>query len=279
MAVVLALLSALAYGLSDFLGGFVSRRTSAWAVAVVSQTSSAVCVGLLALVVDGTPRPVDFAWALLAGVGTGGGMGFLYRGFAVGRISVVAPISAVGAAVIPVAVGAATGERPGPLVWFGVLLALPGVWLVSGGAPEGPTDRGPASGGVLEGVLAGLGFGGLFAALGQIPDGSGWAPLFICQVVGVPVVVVLAVLLRAPWVPRGRGVRLAVLGGPLGASATGLFLLASQRGYLTVTGLLASLYPASTVLLAVVVLRERVHRAQAIGLALCAVAVALVAVG
>lgn len=279
MAVVLALLSALAYGLSDFLGGYVSRRTSAWAVAVVSQASSAVCVGLVALRVDGTPRSVDFAWALLAGLGTGAGMGFLYRGFAAGRISVVAPISAVGAAVVPVVVGVVTGERPGLLVWIGVLLALPGVWLVSGRATEETTSRVPMGAGVLEGVLAGLGFGVLFAALGQIPNGSGWAPLFVSQAVGVPAVVVLATLLRAPWVPRGRGVRLAVLGGPLGASATGLFLLATQRGYLTVTGLLASLYPASTVLLAVVVLREHVHRPQAVGLMLCAAAVALVAIG
>jgi uncharacterized membrane protein len=137
MAVVLALFSAVAYGLSDFVGGLLSRRTSAWAVAVVGQASSTVVTATLALVVPGAPRPVDFAWALLAGVGTGMGTGFLYRGFSSGRMSVVAPVSAVGAALVPVLVGAVTGERPTLLVWAGVVAALPGIWLVAS-TPEDP---------------------------------------------------------------------------------------------------------------------------------------------
>jgi drug/metabolite transporter (DMT)-like permease len=87
------------------------------------------------------------------------------------------------------------------------------------------------------------------------------------------------VALRAAWVPRGRTVRWALLAGPLGAAATGAFLLASQRGFLSVAGVLASLYPATTVLLAALLLRERIHRAQGLGLGLCAAAVALVAGG
>src|SRR4051812_34886500 len=99
MAVVLALCSALAYGLSDFVGGLLSRRTSAWSVAVVAQSSSAVCTALVALLVAGAPSAVDYWWAALAGVGSGMGTGFLYRGFSAGRMSVVAPVSAVGAAL------------------------------------------------------------------------------------------------------------------------------------------------------------------------------------
>ena len=95
----------------------------------------------------------------------------------------------------------------------------------------------------------------------------------------VPAVIVLAATLGATWVPRGRPVRWAALSGPLGATATGSFLLATQQGYLTVTGVLASLYPATTVLLAASVLHERIHRAQGLGLGLCAAAVALVAAG
>ncbi len=282
MAIILALGSALAYGLSDFLGGFLSRRSSAWQVAVVAQLSSASCTGLVALFVHGHPAAVDYRWAVLAGVGSGAGTGFLYRGFSSGRMSVVAPVSAVGAALVPVLAGAAGGERPSSLVWIGILAAMPGIWLVSSSAadPLGPSaPRGSLRAGLADGVLAGLGFGVLFAALGQVPRTSGWWPLFTAQAVSVPAVVLLAVLLRAAWVPRGRTVRLAVFAGPLGASATGLFLLATQHGFLTVAGVLASLYPASTVLLAALLLHERVHRAQGLGLVLCALAIGFVAGG
>ena len=282
MAVVLALFSAVAYGLSDFVGGLLSRRTSAWAVAVVGQTSSTVVTAALALFVPGTPQPADFAWALLAGVAAGMGTGFLYRGFSSGRMSVVAPVSAVGAALVPVLVGAATGERPTLLVWVGVVAALPGIWLVSS-TPQDPMQAGEpresVAAGLVDGILAGLGFGVLFAALGQVPDGAGWWPLTFSQAVSVVAVALLAVALRADWRPRGRTVRLAAACGPLGAAATGSFLLATQHGYLTVAGVLASLYPASTVLLAAVVLKEHVHRAQGVGLVLCGLAVAFVAAG
>src|SRR5215213_8373495 len=165
MAVLLALCSALAYGLSDFVGGILSRRTSVWSVAVVGQSSSAVCTSLVALFVAGQPSRPDFWWALLAGVGAGIGTGFLYRGFSSGRMGVVAPVSAVGAALVPVLAGTLTGERPSALMWLGIVAALPGIWLVSS-TPEAAAERGSMADGFLDGVLAGLGFGVLFAALG-----------------------------------------------------------------------------------------------------------------
>jgi drug/metabolite transporter (DMT)-like permease len=281
LAVLLALASALSYGLSDFVGGVLSRRTSAWQVAVVGQSSSALCTGLIALFVTGDPTGADFRWAVLAGAGGGMGAAFLYRGFASGRMSVVAPVSAVGAALVPVAAGAIGGERPALLVWIGIAAAVPGIWLVSStpqDAISGDAQESLAAG-ALDGVLAGLGFGVLFAALGQVPDSAGWSPLFVSQLVSAPAVIVLASVLRVPWVPRGRTVRLALLMGPLGASATGMFLLATQHGYLAVAGVLASLYPASTVLLAAVLLRERIHRVQGVGLMLCALAITFVATG
>jgi uncharacterized membrane protein len=286
MAILLALFSAFAYGLSDFVGGLVSRRTEAWQVAVVGALSSTACTTLVAAFVPGDPQPADFAWAVLAGVGSGVGTGFLYRGFAAGRMSVVAPVSAVGAAVVPVVAGGLGGERLSLLVWLGIGFALPGIWLVSSTAEElpdderaAPTSRMSLAEGVLDGVLAGLGFGVLFAALGQVPDTAGLWPLALSQAVSVPAVVLLAVGMRAAWVPRGRTVWWALVAGPLGASATGAFLLATQSGYLTIAGVLASLYPATTVLLAALILHEHIHRAQGMGLGLCALAVGLVAGG
>ncbi len=284
LAILLALGAALAYGLSDFIGGLVSRFTSAWQVAVVGTLSSTVFTALAALAVPGDPQPVDFAWAVLGGIGSGAGVGFLYRGFTTGRMGVVAPVSAVGAALVPVLFGVVGGERPGLLVWLGVVVAMPAIWLVSSAPDADPvasSEEEPATprAGLLDGVLAGLGFGLLFAALGQVPRESGLWPLAAVQAVAMPAVILLATALRQTWVPHQRRAWWALATGPFAASATLLFLLATQRGYLTVSGVLTSLYPASTVLLASLVLRERIHRTQAIGLVLCGMTVALVAAG
>jgi uncharacterized membrane protein len=112
MGVALALAAALAYGLSDFVGGLASRRTSPWPVAFLAGVGGLAGAVVLALVIDGDPSRTDLLWGMLSGIGSGAGSAFLYRGFATGRISVVAPVSAVGAALVPVAVGLATGERP-----------------------------------------------------------------------------------------------------------------------------------------------------------------------
>ena len=190
-------------------------------------------------------------------------------------MGVVAPVSAVGSVLVPVVVGVATGERPGQLVWVGILIALPAIWLVS---REPVTNPSPSSG-LTDGILAGLGFGLLFAALAQIPEEAGFLPLALNQVVAGAAIVAVAVALRRDWVPRNRYALGGLVSGALGALATGAFLVATQGGYLTVTAVITSLYPAFTVLLAATVLHEHVHRPQAVGLALCACAVALVAAG
>jgi drug/metabolite transporter (DMT)-like permease len=280
IALTLSLVAATAYGLSDFVGGVLSKRAGPWSVALVGQLAGAVIVLALTAVTTGTPTAADLGWAVVAGVGNGLGTAFLYRGFAAGRMGVVAPVSGVGAALLPVAVGLVTGERPGTWVWVGVVAALPGIWLVAREPGAGDVPGPPARAtGVADGVLAGLGFGTLFVALAQIPDGAGFLPLALNQLVAAAVVVLAAVALRSPWVPRSRSAAAGVATGALGALATGAFLLATQQGLLVVTAVLTSLYPAVTVLLAAGLLREHVHRAQAVGLVLCGVAVAFVAAG
>ena len=190
-------------------------------------------------------------------------------------MGVVAPVSGVGAVLVPVAVGVLTGERPSALVWVGILLALPGIWLVA----REPTGPGPLGAGLTDGVLAGLGFGSLFAALAQIPEDAGLVPLALNQVVAGMTIVVVAVVLRSPWLPRDPRALGGVASGALAALATGAFLVATHSGYLTVTAVITSLYPAVTVMLAGSVLREHGHRPQALGRGVCAVAVSLVAAG
>jgi drug/metabolite transporter (DMT)-like permease len=279
VTVLLSLLAAVSYGCGDFNGGIFSKRGGAWAVSLMAQVAGTACVLVYALVDGGDPTATDVAWGALAGVGNGFGTAFLYRGLASGRMGVVAPVSGVGAVVVPVAVGVVTGERPGLLVWTGVVLALPAVWLVSREPAETSASTAPAGSGVLDGVLAGLGFGALFAALGQIPEEAGYLPLALNQLVAGVVIVAVALLLRQDWVPRSRWALGGAVSGVLGALATGLFQAATQQGYLSVAAVITSLYPAFTVVLAAVLLRERVHRTQGAGLALCAAAVVLVATG
>lgn len=278
MTILLSLLAAGSYGLGDFNGGVCSKRGGPWAVSLLAQLGGTVLVLTLALVHGGSPTLADLGWAVVAGLGNGIGTAFLYRGLSSGRMGVVAPISGVGAVLVPVAAALVGGERPGSLVWLGILVALPAIWLVSR-EPDG--DRAPAAAGsgLADGVLAGLGFGSLFAALAQVSEQAGWLPLAVNQLVGGVVIVAVALVLRQDWVPRNRYALGGLLSGALGALATGLFQLASREGNLAVAAVITSLYPAGTVLLAAAVLGERVHRTQAVGLALCAGAVALVAGG
>ncbi|TIC85418.1 EamA family transporter [Nocardioides sp. GY 10127] len=291
MAVLLALASAVAYGLSDFVAGLAAGRVGAWAAAFLGQLTGALVVCCLGLGLGGSPGLGDLGWAVVAGVGGGLGTAFLYRGLSTGRMGVVAPVSGVGAVVIPVVVGLGLGERPGLMVGIGILAALPGIWLVAlepGGADAPAPGPAPADGSsdrraLQDGLLAGAGFGVLFVGLSRIPHDAGLLPVALNHVVAAVVVAVVASVLGASWFPRGsghlRGSAAAVGAGLLGAGATTTFLLASHGGYLTVVSVLASLYPAVTVALAALVLRERIHRTQGVGLALCALAVGLVAAG
>lgn len=278
MTILLSLLAAGSYGLGDFNGGICSKRGGPWAVSLLAQLGGTVLVLTVTLVHGGSPTLADLGWAVVAGLGNGIGTAFLYRGLSSGRMGVVAPISGVGAVLVPVAAALVGGERPGSQVWLGILVALPAIWLVSR-EPDG--DRAPAAAGsgLADGVLAGLGFGSLFAALAQVSEQAGWLPLAVNQLVGGVVIVAVALVLRQDWVPRNRYALGGLLSGALGALATGLFQLASREGNLAVAAVITSLYPAGTVLLAAAVLGERVHRTQAVGLALCAGAVALVAGG
>ena len=277
IGILLALSAALAYGAADFIGGVGSRRYSSWQVVLVGQAAGALVMLVAGLTLPGRPATADFAWALLAGVGSATGSIFLFRGLARGRMGLVAPISAVGAAVLPVLVGVALGERPSWLAWIGVLAALPGIWLVS---RETTSDR-PARtrGPLVDGAIAGAGFGILFIALGQISADAGLLPLAANQLIGAILTIVTATSLRQPWRP-GRGVLgWGSVSGVLGASGTLAFVVATGATSLGIAGVLASLYPAVTVLLAAGVLGERIGTGQRTGIGICTLAVAVLALG
>ena len=277
IGILLALGAAAAYGASDFVGGVASRRHSLWQIVVVGQAAGAVVLLAAGLALPGRPVTADFAWALLAGLGSATGGIFLYRGLARGRMGLVAPISAVGAAALPVVAGVVIGERPGWLAWAGILAALPGIWLVSRGqAGAGPAD---ARSGLVDGAAAGLGFGILFVALAQISDDAGLLPLAANQVTGAVVAASAAAALRQVWRPSLDVLGWGSAAGLLGAAGTLGFMLATTATGLGISGVLASLYPAVTVLLAAGLLGERVGLGQRAGIGICTLAVAAMALG
>ncbi|KAA9145109.1 DMT family transporter [Microbacterium lushaniae] len=276
LGILLGLASAVAYGASDFVGGLGSRRYTTWQVVLVGQSAGALVMVVAGLMLPGSPLASDFAWAVVAGLGSASGSIFLYRGLARGRMGLVAPISAIGAAVLPVLAGAAFGERPGWLAWVGMAVALPGIWLV---ARDTSTQRSAMRGALVDGSLAGVGFGVLFIALAQISDGAGLVPLAVNQLTGAILTVATAAALGQVWRPATGVLGWGSGAGVLGAAGTLAFFAASGTTGLGIAGVLASLYPAVTVLLAAGFLRERVAPGQRAGIAVCIVAVAAMAFG
>lgn len=275
MAVLLALASALVYGAADFSGGVATRRSTVFGVVALSQLAGLLALAPLLPLLGGTVTARDLAVGAAAGLAGGGGLVLFYRALADGVMSVVAPVTAACAAAIPVLVGLSRGERIPTAGLAGIGLALCAIVLVSAedGAPSLAALRrarlGPALG-------AGAAFGLFFVLLDATGDDSGLSPLIGARLASLALVVGLAAgtsrTLRTP----ARVVPLVLLAGVLDMSANALFLLATRQGLLAVTGLLASLYPASTVVLAQLVLRERLARTQLLGLGTALVAVGLI---
>jgi len=275
MVVALALGAALAYGLSDFLGGLAARRLHVTIVTLVVQAAGAVLALAVAVGAGAASSGTVAAWGAVAGVGSAVGTLALYRGLAVGRMAVVAPVSAVTTAAIPAVVGIIGGEQLSALGWVGVAVAVPATVLVSRvpDSHEGPT-------GVREALLAGVGFAVLFLGLHRAGTGAGTWPVAWEMVVSTALLVPFAwVAWRGPQ--RGSWSRTPVLtalvGSVLVLAGSQLFLVASSHG-LAIASVVTSMYPAFTVLLAIGVLRERTGPAQAVGLGLAAASVALLAV-
>ena len=297
MSVLLALAAAVAFGVSDFLGGWLSRRLHFALVAVTAQAAAAACAWAVLPWWGGSgPATAPLLWGALSGAGGAVGSLALYRGLARGAMTVVAPLSAVGSAVLPVLAGVGFGERPSPAAVAGIVLALPAIWLVARppSTPDGPSTggasgtapgtppgtsgrRAPARAALGDGLLAGAGFALLFIGVERAGQDSGLWPVAAGQSVSLLLLLAAVLLLRPARAATGRALPVAGLAGLCALSATVLFLLASGGGLLAVVAVLTSLYPAVTVVLAALVLHERTGRAQKAGLAAAAAAVALIA--
>lgn len=273
--VLLGLASAVAWGAGDFGGGMASRRGPVLGVALVVQALGAIlAAGLAILAAEGVPAPATVVTAVAAGAAVVVGILCLYQGLAVGRMGVVAPVTAVIAAIMPVVFGMIVAGLPSPPVLAGIGLALVAVILVSR-----VSGIAGARSGIEFGLLGGVGIGLFNILVGELPHGQVFGPLFIAKVAASLVIASLAIGgRRSVRLPRAV-LPLALAVGLFDMAGNALYILATQVGRLDVAATLSSLYPVTTILLAIALLGERVTRSHAAGILAAAAGIALIGAG
>jgi drug/metabolite transporter (DMT)-like permease len=286
MVYLLALGSALFYGAADFTGGLTSRRAGAIPVVVLSQFSGMLLLALLLPVLpSATPSRNDLLWGAAAGLTGGVGVALLYRALAIGTMAVVAPTTAVCAVAIPVLVAVVLGERPAPLAVAGIVLGIVAIILVSqqqtasGSEESHGSHWGRLPRGVPAAFASGVAIGFFFLSLARSRPEAGMWPLLMARVVSVLLFVTIAIATRASFRMTKGVLALVLTAGAIDMLANALYLLASRQGQLSVVVTLSSLYPASTVLLARIILRERLSRWQVTGVVCALAAVMLIVSG
>jgi drug/metabolite transporter (DMT)-like permease len=276
VAILLAGLSALLYGAADFCGGLAARKSPLFAVLVISQAIGLLlAIAASAVLGVGLPPVRDLAWGALAGLCGAVGVATLYAALATTIVAVASPVAAVIGAAIPMLLGTATGDRPALLSWVGIALAIPAIVLLT----AGPMEKG--GGGKLRkavwlGAVAGVCFGLFFSAISRTSAGSGLWPLASARITVVSLVLLFALFTRRSLRVSAYNLPMVVLAGLLDMSANIAFLLASRSGMLTIVAVISSLYPGPTVLLAWLVLREKMGRLRVAGLVLALAGVALI---
>jgi drug/metabolite transporter (DMT)-like permease len=277
VAVALGIGTALCWGLADFLGGLSTRRLTLAAVLLVSQFTGLAAIAVVVAVGKLDEPAADLAPALVAGVCQLAGIAALYRALAIGTMSVISPVSASGAAALPVVVGVATGERPGALVFAGMAAALVGVTLASR-TPDAPGCGAGSRQGLELAAVAALGFGGFYVGMDAAVDEVEpfWALLAARVSAGAALAAVLLVV-RPRLEASAADLPSLALIGLLDVGANGCFALGVETGLVSVVSVLASLYPVGTVLLARALLAERLVAVQTVGVTLALTGVALIA--
>ena len=280
-ALAFALGSSLLWGIADYLGGLKSRSFPVPVVLALMYLASLVTMGVFVVARgEGPPGSESVVAGLCAGLVGIAGLAAFYRALAIGTMSIVAPIASTGVA-LPVIVGVAGGEHPGLMRSIGIAVAVAGVVLASREQDGGPLDRRQQRQSILLALVAGLGFGSYFVGAEIASRGDVAWSLLLSRVAAAPIIVVFAVLSvrRSGRLPRGRAL-LALAGiGLLDLAANTAYNQATTLGDLSVVSVASSLYPVTTVMLAALLLGERVRGVQRSGIALALAGVLLIAAG
>lgn len=281
MALVLAGLSALLYGIADFSGGYAASRSRLLSVLVLSQlVGTAVALAALAVMGQGLPPSRDLAWGFTAGLAGSMGLFMLYGGIAKSVVAIVSPASALVGASIPVLFAVILGERPSTTALMGCGLCLPAIILLTWEADAGEYARESAGvkAALVYGVLAGLGFGIFFVSLSRSHPSAGAWPLVAARVASLSAFAVAMVMARQPFRVERSGLPASLIAGSADMGANILFLLATQSGMLSLVAIVTSLFPAPTVVLARIFLHQKIPPVRLAGLALSLAGVALISV-
>lgn len=273
LSVLCALGANFSWGISDFLGGYASRRTNAFLLTTIAHVSGTALMVLLARLFHAPfPAKHDLLWAMIAGLFAGVALALFYRALSQGNMGLTAPISAVLGAAIPTAFGIFTEGSPGPVRIAGFVLAGTGIWLIS--SSKGPEGRPHGLGAAF---VAGIGFAGYFLCIKQAGDGSVFWLAATSRFASFLTTgaIVLAAQQFAP-IDRG-GVAWGISAGALDITGSAMFIRASQTGRLDAAVLISSLYPAITVLLARFFLKEHFSRWKIVGLLAALMAVPMIA--
>jgi len=275
MVIIWALSAALMYGVADYFGGRATKVSKAAAVTFLGQSTALVLIAALIMFGD-TPvmSTNDWLWSGFAGGGGAIALVAFYQSMSLGSMTVVAPISAIVGMCSPVVVGLLQGERPAPVAYLGMLLAVVAVALV--GDVLDHHDLPTPLRAIVYAVISGLGFGVIFVCLAQTSPDAGLWPLLGQRLVSVPTVAVVGLLGVGRLKVDRRVIALAMLSGVLDTTANGLYLLAIHGGLLSLVGVITALYPVSTVGLAITVDHEKLHKSQIVGLVLAAASLAMV---
>lgn len=274
-------MSAVVYGVSDYVGGRSSRRVAPVSIAWFSELTMLVVFGLsIPLMSDAGPTSSAMWWGIVGGASGSLAVLGLYVALSRGNMTVVAPLTGVVAAALPVMVGLLLGERPAAWTVVGIVLAIVAVALIGG--VVGATRRHIALSTIVLAVLVGSGFGLLFIAYSQAGDDAGLWPLLTSRLGGVPLLGIAYVIARRRRLigpVNGQVVRPALAIGLMIGMANGLYLVSTREGLLSVVAVIVSLYPASTIVLATVLDHERASRSQLVGMLLAIVAVTAITIG
>ena len=269
-----ALAASLSWGAGDFSGGFATRRAQVLSVVVGAYAVGLIMLIALALVrSEPFPTTLDLMWGSVAGLAGAVGLVAFYQALAVGRMGIIAPIAAMLSAALPVLFGAFFEGLPRPLQLIGFVLALIAVGLISGlGVVKGrPKGLGLA-------LLAGLGFGSFFILISRVSNGAVFWPLAAARLSSLLFLLAVVLIRRQKVLPEKSVWPVVFLAGALDVAGNVFFVLATHAGRLDVAAILSSLYPAVTVLLATIILKERVTRLQAIGIFVALVAIPLISI-
>ena len=276
IGIFLALAAAASWGAGDFYGGLASRKLHQFQVLLITTYSSLILLVLFAVIWrEHFPSVQNIIIALVAGISGALGLSALYKGLSLGNAALVAPVSGVIGAIVPTLVGLFVEGLPGILKLIGFVLSIVGIWLVTR-SKDGNDFT--VQGGLGLALLAGIGFGGFLALIAQLEGTQLFAPLVFAKLASIVLAFVLLRARRLP-VPKPGESFTALWSGVLDVGGNILYLFATQFTRLDIAALLSSLYPAGTVLLSSIILKEKLSPYQWVGVSICIVAITLITSG